>query len=304
MELPAYPIQYTKNEDVEAEEKRVEMEGPDGQAVWAQKLTKAYRVPDKRQPVKLAVHQLSFAVAPGEIFSILGPSSSGKSSVLKVLARLSQASAGEVGIFGQGLQYVDPSQIGHAPQEDNLSHHLTVLEHMKMYAVTKGVPEESRGRVIDALLSDLELGESRNTETAKLGDGAKRKLIVALAVIGNPAVLILDEPTSRIDPQARRCIWRLVWYIAQLRKEKAAVVISTHTLEEAEALSTKLAIMINGTLRCFGNPQTIKSKYAVGYFIDIKFEEPTVERAQQLADTLGISRPLGILLHLQSIALA
>ena len=290
--VPEYPIQYVKSEDVLEEEKRVEETDPEDEAIYVKKVTKGYRMPDKHPSFKMAVHEASFGVSLGEVFSVLGPSRAGKTTLLKTLANVLQANKGEIIIKGQKVTSQDPLPVGYCPQEEAIMDHLTVMDHFELYSVAKGIPSETRAEEIKSIISNLELTSCKDTEANKLSVGNQRKLLVGLAVLGNPDVLILDEPTAMADPQTRRNIWEVIAFVAQTRG-KAAVVIGTHSLEEAEALSTKLAIMINGTFRCFGTPQAIKGRHAVGYFIDIKFEEPSNETSQQFIDSLGISLELG-----------
>ena len=119
-------------------------------------------------------------------------------------------------------------------------------------------------------MSNLGLTEFRQVQASKLSGGTKRKLSVALAILGNPSVVLLDEPSTGIDPQARRQMWNLIMLITRKWK-KCAVLLTTHSMEEAEALCTRLAIMVNGTLRCIGQCQYIKNKFAIGFCIEIKF---------------------------------
>ena len=110
----------------------------------------------------------------------------------------------------------------------------------------------------------------------KLSGGNKRKLSVAMAMIGNPPIVFLDEPSTGMDPKAKRFMWSIISRISTLRK-KSAVVLTTHSMEEAEALSTKLGIMVSGHMKCFGSAQHIKSKYGEGYQVEIKFHFPSDE---------------------------
>lgn len=115
----------------------------------------------------------------------------------------------------------------------------------------------------------MNLTEYRSRASGKLSGGNKRKLNVAIAMIGNPPVVFLDEPSAGMDPQARRFMWKVIAKISTMRKN-SAVILTTHSMEEAEALSTKMGIMVDGEFKCFGSKQHIKSKFGTGYQIEIK----------------------------------
>jgi len=130
---------------------------------------------------------------------------------------------------------------------------VTVHEHLEYYARIKGIPVQFREKLIEKAIVDLNLTEHRNKPAGTLSGGNKRKLSVAMALIGNPPIILLDEPSAGMDPEARRFMWRVVASISQERK-KSAVILTTHSMEEAEALSTKMGIMVQGGIfKCFGS---------------------------------------------------
>jgi ATP-binding cassette subfamily A (ABC1) protein 3 len=127
-----------------------------------------------------------------------------------------------------------------------------VREHLEFYSQIKGIRERKRQRAINKAIDDLNLHRYRNQPAGTLSGGNKRKLMVAMATIGNPPIILLDEPSSGMDPQARRFMWSVVEKICQ-RDKKSAVILTTHSMEEAEALATKMTIMVRGGIfRCFG----------------------------------------------------
>jgi len=147
---------------------------------------------------------------------------------------------------------------------------MTVKEHLQFYAKVKGIPEKRRKRAVEKAIDNLNLMDHINKPAGTLSGGNKRKLSVAMAIIGNPPIILLDEPSAGMDPQARRFMWMVVEKISQ-RDKKSAVIVTTHSMEEAEALATKLGIMVRGGIfRCFGTSQHVKNKYGVGYEIEIK----------------------------------
>ena len=145
-----------------------------------------------------------------------------------------------------------------------------MLETLKFYALIKGIRTDKIKFVIGKAIRDLNLKDHKNKLAGTLSGGNKRKLQVAMALIGNPPIILLDEPSAGMDPEARRFMWQIVEKISQ-RDKKSAVILTTHSMEEAEALCTKLGIMVRGgVFRCMGSSQHIKSKFGIGYEIEIK----------------------------------
>lgn len=163
--------------------------------------------------------------------------------------------------------------IGYCPQKDAIFPLMTVEEHLWFYAALKGIPPKRRHQVIEASIATLNLKEHRDKLAGTLSGGNKRKLSVAMATLGNPPIILLDEPSAGMDPEARRFMWQVVANISQ-RDKNSAVIITTHSMEEAEALSTKMGIMVRGGIfKCFGSAQHIKSKFGTGYEIEIKVKK-------------------------------
>ena len=164
---------------------------------------------------------------------------------------------------------------------------MTVEETLKFYALIKGIRTHKIRGVIEKAIRDLNLKDHRNKLAGTLSGGNKRKLSVAMALIGNPPVILLDEPSAGMDPEARRFMWQVVEKISQ-RDKKSAVILTTHSMEEAEALSTKLGIMVRGGIfRCFGSAQHIKNKFGVGYEVEIKVKKSSYHELEQLARQIG-----------------
>merc|ERR1712151_1465377 len=153
--------------------------------------------------------------------------------------------------------------------------------------------------MVERSIKELNLSDHRTKLAGQLSGGNKRKLSVGMATIGNPPIILLDEPSAGMDPEARRFMWSVVANISQ-RDKKSAVILTTHSMEEAEALSTKMGIMVRGgIMRCMGSTQHVKNKYGVGYEIEIKIQKPKLEDLEQLArqlkfiDLEGGERTLG-----------
>jgi len=142
------------------------------------------------------------------------------------------------------------------------------------------------------------LTEHRDKPAGTLSGGNKRKLSVAIAIIGNPPIILLDEPSAGMDPEARRFMWSVVAKISQ-RDKKSAVILTTHSMEEAEALSTKMGIMVRGGIfRCFGSSQHIKNKFATGYEMEIKIKKANYDQLNELKTTLGFKGELNTKVNL------
>jgi len=165
--------------------------------------------------------------------------------------------------------------IGYCPQYDAIFELMTVEEHLEYYARIKGIPATMRQRLIEKAIIELNLDEHRKKPAGTLSGGNKRKLSVAMSILGNPPIILLDEPSAGMDPEARRFMWTVVARISQQRKQ-SAVILTTHSMEEAEALSTKMGIMVTGgVFKCFGSSQHIKNKFGTGYEIEIKIKKLT-----------------------------
>jgi len=231
-------------------------------------LRKVYESRNKKG-AHTAVKRLYFAVALGECFGFLGANGAGKSTTMKILTgdlfpTEGTATLGSMDIIEH--PYEVRSLIGYCPQFDALLENLTAREHLTLFARIKGVPEKMMSKFIDGLLKQLTLEEYADRPAGTYSGGNKRKLCVGLALVGNPPVVFLDEPSTGVDPQARRFLWKLISSTMSHR----AVVLTTHSMEEAEALSTRIGVMVNGRLRCLGTPHHLKQKYGRGYQVYIK----------------------------------
>lgn len=174
--------------------------------------------------------------------------------------------------------------IGYCPQFDALFKGLTVRQHLEFYARIKGIVPELRNSIVKRKIAQMDLTEYEHREADLLSGGNKRKLSVAMAMIGNPPIVFLDEPSTGMDPKAKRFMWSVISSITTLKK-KSAVVLTTHSMEEADALSTKLGIMVKGQFKCFGTVQHLKSKFGNYYEIELKVNTHPTEIASNLLRT-------------------
>jgi len=159
------------------------------------------------------------------------------------------------------------SELGYCPQQDALHAEMTVTEHITVYAMIRGIPAAGVGAEVRRLLRELNLGQYADRRAGILSGGNKRKLSTALALVGSPRLVLLDEPTTGMDPASRRFLWQLV---RRLVAAGRAVLLTSHSMEECEALCTRLAIMVNGRLSCLGSPQHLKDRFGDGYTITIR----------------------------------
>jgi len=237
-------------------------------------LRKVFPKTTKKGSPVLAVDRVSFGLEYGECFALLGVSGAGKTTTFRCLTGEEKSSEGLAGILGNDLATSAGFEkarkmIGYCPQFDSIFPGMTVKEHLEFYAVIKGIVRSKRVEQVNTWIREMDLEEYRNIRMDKLSGGNKRKTSVAIALIGNPPIIFLDEPSTGVDPKARRFMWGIVSKISTLRK-KSSVIITTHSMEEAEALCTKMGIMVKGKFRCFGTTQSIKEKYGTGYEIEIK----------------------------------
>ncbi|GMH84067.1 hypothetical protein TL16_g09806, partial [Triparma laevis f. inornata] len=198
---------------------------------------------------KVAVKNLSFGIPTGECFGFLGNNGAGKTTTLSILSGEFPPSSGTGYIAGydiQGDQSLIRRKIGYCPQFDALLELLTVREHLCLYARIKGITEESLPNVVHSIMEKMDLLDFSNKAAGSLSGGNKRKLSVAIAMIGGPSIVFLDEPSTGMDPVARRFMWDV---IALMTKEgNCSVILTTHNMEEAEALCGRIGIMVAGRL--------------------------------------------------------
>ncbi|ETE64856.1 ATP-binding cassette sub-family A member 3, partial [Ophiophagus hannah] len=201
----------------------------------------------------LAVDRISLAVSKGECFGLLGFNGAGKTTTFKMLTGDESITSGDA--------YVQ-QRIGYCPQFDALLDHMTGRETLSMYARLRGIPERYIGSCVENMLRGLLLEPHANKLIRTYSGGNKRKLSAGISLIGGPPVVFLDEPSTGMDPVARRLLWDAV---ARTRECGKSIIITSHSMEECEALCTRLAIMVNGQFKCLGSPQHLKSKFGSGY---------------------------------------
>eukprot|EP00850_Spirogloea_muscicola_P017011 SM000142S00525 [mRNA] locus=s142:89468:101029:- [translate_table: standard] len=217
---------------------------------------------------KVAVDRLDLDVYENEITGLLGHNGAGKSTTISMLTGLLRPTSGDAQILGQSIRTNMDSVrrvIGICPQQNVLFNKLTVAEHLRLYAALKGLPSKEIAREISSMVTRLGLHDKMHAAASSLSGGMKRKLQVAIAMIGDSKVVFLDEPTSGMDPQSRRNMWELLRGF----KTGRAIILTTHYMDEADLLCSQIAILANGRLRCCGTSLFLKARYGVGYNLTI-----------------------------------
>uniref|UniRef100_A0A671YLE7 ATP binding cassette subfamily A member 3 n=1 Tax=Sparus aurata TaxID=8175 RepID=A0A671YLE7_SPAAU len=255
-----------EDRDVADERKRVlecqpVVESMVGSPLILQELSKVYSSGQNL----LAVDRLSLAVGKGECFGLLGFNGAGKTTTFKMLTGDESVTSGDAYIDGYSiLRDIKKvrQRIGYCPQFDAVLDHMTGRETLSMYARLRGIPEKYVSGCVENVLRSLLLEPHADKLVRSYSGGNKRKLSAGIALIGGPPVIFLDEPSTGMDPVARRLLWDAV---TRTRESGKAIIITSHSMEECEALCTRLAVMVNGQFKCLGSPQHLKSKFGSGY---------------------------------------
>jgi len=217
----------------------------------------------------VAVDGISFSVKKGEVFGFLGPNGAGKTTTMKMIACVSPRSSGVLSVFGMDPD-TQPAEIkqrlGVVPQETNLDPDFTCFGNLFTYSGYFDIPAPAAKKRSDKLLEFVQLQEKRDVEVEKLSGGMKRRLILARALVNNPDLLILDEPTIGLDPQARHLIWEK---LKTLQAQGNTIVLTTHYLDEAARLCDRLVIMDKGTILVEGTPADLVKQYVGDEIVEV-----------------------------------
>ena len=215
-----------------------------------------------------AVDGISFSVKKGEIFGFLGPNGAGKTTAMKMIHCVSKRTRGELLVFGLDTDKEPRTikqRLGVVPQENNPDPDFTSFQNLVIYARYFGIPRTEAEERAEELLDFMQLSEKRDAPIETLSGGMKRRLIIARALMNEPELLILDEPTIGLDPQARHLIWEK---LRHLRSLGCTLVMTTHYLDEAERLCDRLVIMDTGKILVEGSPAELVRKYAGGEIVE------------------------------------
>jgi len=234
--------------------------------VYAENLT-------KRFGGLTAVDDVGFQVSRGEFFGFLGPNGAGKTTTMKMIYCVSPKTSGKLEVDGIDVDG-DPARIkatiGVVPQENNLDPDFTVFENLMVYSRYFDIPRVEARERVEELLEFFQLEEKRNVIIERISTGMKRRLILARALLNEPNMLVLDEPTIGLDPQARHMIWQR---LRELRAEGVTILLTTHYMEEAEELCDRLVIMDYGKIIAEGKPRDLVEKYVEGDVLEVTTDE-------------------------------
>jgi lipooligosaccharide transport system ATP-binding protein len=220
-----------------------------------------------------AVDAVDFDVRKGEAFGFLGPNGAGKTSTMRMIGCASPVTEGELTVIG-----MDPrrqaseikARLGVVPQQDNLDNEITVRENLTMYARYFDIPGDVARKRADELLDFVQLSERATAEVEPLSGGMKRRLTIARALINDPEVVLLDEPTTGLDPQARHVIWERLY---QLKRRGATLLLTTHYMDEAEQLCDRLVVMDKAKIVAEGSPRGLIDRYATREVLELRFRD-------------------------------
>ena len=228
----------------------------------------------KRYGDVVALQGVSLEVEEGELFALLGPNGAGKTTLLKIAVGLIQPSGGEVRVFGVNV-LKEPAKvkelIGYVPQETIVYDELTGLENLMFYASLYDIPKSVAKERISEYAKLLDLEEHIRRRVGKYSGGLKKRLSIAASLIHDPKLLILDEPTTGLDPSSRRELWRILQELRELGK---TIVMATHYMEEAEVLADRVAIMNEGRVVAVGTPDGLKKKVGELTIVEVEVANP------------------------------
>jgi lipooligosaccharide transport system ATP-binding protein len=245
--------------------------------IVASQLTKTYKD-------VAAVDGISFEVAPGESFGLLGPNGAGKSTTMRMVGAVSTRTSGTLTILGLDPNQHGPeirSQLGVVPQADNLDQEIRVRDNLIVYGRYFGIPRRQMGARADELLEFAQLSDRAKDKVDELSGGMKRRLTIARALVNDPRILLLDEPTTGLDPQARHILWDRLF---RLKEQGTTLVLTTHYMDEAEQLCDRLVVVDKGTIMAEGSPAELIRQYSSREVLEVRFGS---DRNAAVAETLA-----------------
>ncbi len=239
-----------------------------------------------------AVRGIDVEVQRGEAFGFLGPNGAGKSSAMRMIAAVSAPTSGELSIFDLSPESDGPAiraRLGVCPQEDTLDNELTVRDNLVVYGRYFGIPRSEVTARADELLAFMQLAEKAGAKVDHLSGGMKRRLTIARSLINQPELLLLDEPTTGLDPQARHVLWDRLF---RLKQQGVTLVLTTHYMDEAEQLCDRLVVMDGGRIVAEGSPLTLIREHSTREVAELRFgvgEHETLAAAvDDLADRVEV----------------
>eukprot|EP00792_Barthelona_sp_PAP020_P005332 TRINITY_DN2605_c0_g1_i1.p1 TRINITY_DN2605_c0_g1~~TRINITY_DN2605_c0_g1_i1.p1 ORF type:complete len:787 (+),score=208.11 TRINITY_DN2605_c0_g1_i1:42-2402(+) len=272
-------IPLVTDKDIFVEEEFV-LSDPDKNALYLNKLSKHFG--DLK-----AVDELTLGVRYGEVLGLLGPNGSGKTTTIKTILGLLKPTSGDYKILGVRNSSNVSKDIGFCPQDNIYNQYLTVEEHIRFFCMMRGIFGEEKEEEIKRAAELLKVLEILDQRAGGLSGAQKRKLMILSAIVGSPKFLILDECTAGFDPTSRRYLWNIIHKL----KRTSSILLTTHSMQEAAELSTRVAIITKGKLRCIGTPQHLISRFGEGYTLSVLFnEDPTEHQLLKISEDLNLNR--------------
>ena len=240
----------------------------------------------------VAVDNIDFDVAKGESFGFLGPNGAGKSTTMRIIGATSVRTSGTLTILGKDPEVNGPqirAHLGVVPQQDNLDNELTVSENIFIYGRYFGLSSSFINKKIPELLEFAQLEEKKDTKVEALSGGMKRRLTIARSLVSEPDILMLDEPTTGLDPQARHILWDRLF---RLKEQGVTLLITTHYMDEAEQLCDRLIVMDKGKIMAEDSPAQLIKTYSTKEVLEVRFgsdrNQEMVEVLRPLADRIEV----------------
>jgi lipooligosaccharide transport system ATP-binding protein len=224
-----------------------------------------------------AVDGIDVEVRPGEAFGFLGPNGAGKSSTMRMIGCVSAPTGGTLRVLGMDPVRDGPairSRLGVCPQQDSLDMELTLLENLMVYARYFGIPRRVARERAAELLEFVQLAERAREKVEPLSGGLKRRLTIARALVNEPDLVLLDEPTTGLDPQARHLVWERLF---RLKQRGVTLILTTHYMDEAEQLCDRLVVMDRGKIAAEGSPRALIERYSTREVVELRFGDESLD---------------------------
>ncbi|HET6467000.1 MAG TPA: ATP-binding cassette domain-containing protein [Geminicoccaceae bacterium] len=216
-----------------------------------------------------AVRGIDFDVAPASCTGLLGPNGAGKTSTMRMIMGLASVTAGELRVFGVPVDRItrkEKARIGLVPQDNNLDPDLSIRQNLEVYGDYFGLPRAAVAERVPRLLAFMQLTERGGSQVMQLSGGMKRRLVIARALISDPELVILDEPTTGLDPQARVLIWR---QLLELKRQGRTLLLTTHYMDEAQRLCDRIVVIDGGTVLDEGSPAELIGRHVKGHVYEL-----------------------------------
>ena len=242
----------------------------------------------------VAIKNLNFAIKPGECFGLLGLNGAGKTTTFKCITQELSQDNGKIYVNNIDISghFSELNELfGYCPQFDAIFELLSVYENLEFYASIKGIKADSINLLVNAMIKEMALDEFTNKIAGRLSGGNKRKLAVAISMLCNPPIILLDEPSTGMDPEARRFMWSVIHKMST-KGRKSSVIMTTHSMDEAETLCKRMGIMVNGEFVCMGKANQIKDKYGYGYEADVRIKPMNETQKKNIFDKYNIDKNL------------